>query len=231
MKKNYIRVASPFLLCFLMAAHLFADDSQIGTIKKAILEFAQQRYPASKLSAEIIAIPDKKFFTETIQVSCRKNGDIAGRTFFTIHFKKPDGLWDTMQVCAVIRRYESVIVLTNDMQKDQIITQRDIAQEIREAIWSQNDMPVLLQEAIGRKAARRLSKGRILTSSMVVALNDIATGQPVSLHVYSKNIQMTLPAVACQPGVAGDQIKVRITSTNAYVQAIVQDKDNVIAQY
>ena len=198
-------------------------------MKNAIERYAQERYQNSIVRVEVISVPqDLDIRDEKLFVSSRKTGDITGKTFFSVNYTDANNNVRSLQVCAIVRRYERVPVLTRDVDRFCELQQEDIKLELREALWSERDAPVAMDWAIGKRTKRGLAKGRMLTQSMLEEAPVVCRGQKVNMHVYAKNLSLSLEAVACQNGSIGDEIRVRLPSNGHYFKAIIKDEKNVI---
>jgi flagella basal body P-ring formation protein FlgA len=228
----------PFLLlvfAFLCVYHCVAfsqstpSRNSSALIKNAIERYAQEKYKNSIVRVEVIFAPqDLDIRDEKLFVSTRKTGDITGKTFFSINYTDANNNVRSQQVCAIVRRYERVPVLTRDVDRFYKLQQEDIKLELREALWSERDAPVTMDWAIGKRTKRELMKGRMLTRSMLEEAPAVCRGQKVNMHVYAKNLSLSLEAVACQNGSIGDEIRVRLPSNGHYFKAIIKDEKNVI---
>ena len=127
-----------------------------------------------------------------------------------------------------MRCYNRVLVLLKNVEKDQIISSEHLILSRREVTWSNHENPATLPYAVGKRAKRRLLKGRVLTSSMLETIPVVERGHQLRVHVYSKNLSLILPGIACESGGNGDIIKIRNPQSGSYFKAVIQDSKNAI---
>lgn len=236
--KRIIFLSILVLLLHTLASFAAVNDNSVrvlaqatrAALESAIQQYVQSRYVDSQIRVELLFLPDQlpHIRDGAMRVSCRKRGDLVGRTLFTVSYQNADGTWHSLQVWAAIRRYQSVLVLTRSIPKHHVITPEDIKVELREAIWPRNETPAARTDVIGKRSKRRLSRGRILTLAMIESVPLIERGQRLNMHVVMKNLSIIIPTIAYESGGKGDMIKVKNPKTKKFYRAQIIDAENVL---
>jgi flagella basal body P-ring formation protein FlgA len=73
-----------------------------------------------------------------------------------------------------------------------------------------------------------LVKGRVLFESMLENVPVLERGALATLIVYSKNMSISMPVVACESAGIGQKIKVKNETTDKYYRAIVKNNATVL---
>ncbi|NOY60352.1 MAG: flagellar basal body P-ring formation protein FlgA [Calditrichaeota bacterium] len=210
------------------------SQQQVALIKMALHQFVKDRAKdEGKIEIALVSVPENfpPGVKPPITVSCRRRGEILGRTVFMISLTKGNGLQSSFPVVANVRRFHKVFVLNSNVSRRHILTEKDIRPETLEVTWSRSEKPADNSFIIGKRAKRRLEKGRMITRSMLEDVPVVERGEPTNMQIRSKNLNITMPVVACQDGIIGEEIKVRNKSNGAYYIAQVQDAQTVIFKY
>ncbi|NIA29231.1 MAG: flagellar basal body P-ring formation protein FlgA [Actinobacteria bacterium] len=230
---------SVFVLAVDSFAKISSEKGHYSQKEVAIVEMALHRFVKDRAKDEggieiaLISVPENfpPGIKPPITVSCRRRGEILGRTVFMISLTKANGLQSSFPVVANVRRFHKVFVLNSNVSRRHILTEKDIRPETLEVTWSRNEKPADNSFIIGKRAKRRLEKGRMITRSMLEDVPVVERGEPTNMQIHSKNLNITMPVVACQDGIIGEEIKVRNKSNGAYYIAQVQDAQTVIFKY
>jgi len=207
---------------------------QVAVIKMALHQFVKDRATdEGKIEIDLVSFPENfpPSVKPPITVSCRRRGEILGRTVFMISLTKGNGLQSSFPVVANVRRFCKVFVLNSDVSRHHILSGKDVHSEIRQVMWARSEKPADNSFIIGKRTKRRLEKGRMITRSMLEDVPVVERGEPTNMQILSKNLSITMPVVACQDGIVGEEIKVRNKSNGAYYIARVQDAQTVIFKY
>ncbi len=209
----------------------FDREQQIGLLKSKIQQFIQNNNaPDDSLQIELNSVP-KNLFTvldPAITVSCRKQGLINGKTVFKIYYQKQKGFRDFYQIVATVKRFSRVFVLVRSIDRNHIIQENDLTSVVNEVNWPDTEIPVNLSTAIGKRAKRRIQKGRVLTQSMLEVVPLVERGKSLEMDVNSKNLLITLPVISHGNGQKGDIIKVRNVTNGVFYMAEIKNEKTVI---
>jgi flagella basal body P-ring formation protein FlgA len=200
----------------------------------AICQYVQDRgADKEQVEIEVSSVPKTAvgLMHAPLKVSCKRKGNISGQNIFTIAYQSDDGLWNSVQVLAVVRHFCQVVVLNIDKNRSDLILESDLRMERREVTWPGSEVPVSISEAIGKQAKRMLAKDRVLMRSMLEEIPMIKRGSPVSIEVHAKNLSITFPAVACEDGLLGERIRVKNKASGTYYRAEVKDARTVVYKY
>ncbi len=210
------------------------SQQQFATVKMALHQFVKDRATDDgKIEIDLVSVPENfpSSVNPPISIKCGIRGEIIGRTLFTISVKKENGLWSSFPVVAQVRHFRKVFVLNADVSRHHILTEKDIRPESLQVAWANSEKPADKSFIIGKRAKRRLEKGRMIAQSMLEDVPVVERGEPTNMRILSKNLVITLPVVACQDGAIGEEIKVRNKSNGAYYIASVEDAQTVIFKY
>jgi len=225
-----------FLFCFLFF-NLYAGDQennrekQIVVIKAKILQFILNNSKLNdRIRIELNSLPKNLpvSLDSSISVSCRKQGQINGKTIFTIYYEKEKGLRDSFQIVATIKRYSRVSVLTKTVNRNHVIQDDDLISIIHEVNWPDTETPVSTEDAVGKRVKRRIQKDRVLTNSMLEEVPLIERGKSLYMDVNLKNLSITIPVISHGQGIKGDIIKVRNVTNGVFYLAEILNKNTVI---
>ena len=223
------------ILLFLIINPLIVIASEgnpsLAMVTKTIEHFVKNRAQTNdQVNISIVSntnlIP--KNLPTLLSVSCHKTGPIYGRTIFFIKYKNMGRQWKTFQIVAEVERFDDVLILKENVDRNQIITEDLVTTGLRSVNWAKREKAVSMNEALGKRTKRMLIKGRVLFESMLEKAPVVERGQLATLIVYSKNMSITMPVVACENAGIGQEIKVKNESTDKYYRAIVQDDGTVI---
>ena len=168
--------------------------------------------------------------TAPLQVSCLKRGSLVGRTIFKVSYKSLSGNWISFQISCNVKRFMNVLVASRRLDRGHIISGNELYQEKREVTNTTYDACSNLPSTIGRHTKRIVSAGSILTESMIEVIPVVQRGDNVTAFMQKKNLMISFPAKANQPGYIGDVITVRDMSNNTLVKAEVINHETVIVK-
>jgi len=206
-------------------------EKQIGLLKSKIQQFVLNGTATDdSIQIELNSVPNVLFtvMDASITVSSRKQGPINGKTIFKIYYQKEQDLKDYCQVVATVKRYSSVFVLNQSINRNHIIRESDLTFAVQEVNWPDTETPVGIKDAVGKRVKRRIQKGRVLTHTMLEAVPLIERGKSLNMDVNLKNVLITLPVISHGKGQKGDIIKVRNTTTGIYYLAEIKNNNTVI---
>lgn len=131
------------------------------------------------------------------------------------------------QVRFRITRFATVLVAVDRIRRNEMLTGENLALQ-RVDVTSLKEKPFDAIAAVaGLRATRTLRQGTILTGSSAELPPDIEAGATVSI-VYTDGLcRITTPGTALQPGLAGDYVKVKNSSSGKIIVARVVDQNAV----
>lgn len=234
---KYIFCVWLFLRIWFPADNLAAEGADfnriqhIGLLKSKIQQFIQNNSAQDDgIRIELNSVPKEllKVLDSSITVSCRKQGLINGKTVFKVYYQNEKGLRDFYQIVATVKRYSRVFILVRTIDRNHIIQEDDLTCVVNEVNWPDSEIPVNISTAIGKRVKRRVSKGRVLTQSMLEVIPLVERGKSLNMDVNSKNLLITLPVISHGKGHKGDIIKVRNVTNGVYYLAEIKNENTVI---
>jgi len=166
--------------------------------------------------------------------------DPAGLSLRPLTKKEPLGLFsvaarieqdgrtvESGQVRFRITRFATVLVAVDRIRRNEMLTGENLALQ-RVDVTSLKEKPfAAISAVVGLRSTRTLRQGTILTGSSAELPPDIEAGTAVSI-VYTDGLcRITAPGTALQPGLAGDYVKVKNTSSGKIIVARVVDQNAV----
>lgn len=131
------------------------------------------------------------------------------------------------QVRVRIAEYQTVLVTTGHIKRNDIITFDKYRKERRE-VTSLTDKPLISDEELaGKWAKRSINPGQILTSDMIEEIPLIMAGKQVSILFRNPGLQITTLGAAIESGYKGENIKVRNIQSGKTIKGTVLDSVTV----
>ena len=223
-----------FLLFILLAVQASADPNpSVPLVLKTIERFVASGTSAGEVvKATLVSnadlIPGQ--LSTSLNITSHKRGFIEGKTIFTIKYKTAQNQWNSFNVVADIERFANVLVLQENLSKDEVISLANVTTELRQVNWAKREKPANLVYIEGKQATRMVQKGRVLFESMFKSIPAVTRGQNATMIVYSKNMSITMPVIICQDASVGDEVKVKVKykTTDKYYTAQVKSADTVV---
>jgi flagella basal body P-ring formation protein FlgA len=119
-----------------------------------------------------------------------------------------------------------VVTAKSDIPRNKIITLSDCAMKKQDISSRGPDPLFLLSDVVGKKAARTITAGNILSDQMIIQNPDIMKGDNISLEISKGNVKISVSAIARENGCVGKKIWVENASTNKLVRVLVKDKNS-----
>ncbi len=150
-----------------------------------------------------------------------------GNCWVKVYFFKNNGIFQTANLSLQINLYQNVLVAKESIKQGQSLTP-DLFDVTRREVSSLTDPPIVsAQDLDGKSASRAIAAGRALTQSCLQKQEIVKRGDMVSIEYTSGNIKITASGQAKESGCQGEAIKVKNTSSNRIVSAVVQDDKTV----
>ncbi len=149
--------------------------------------------------------------------------DPLGLFTVAVNLSDTNGKSRSGQVRFYIHRYQEVLVLLARVRRSHEVSADKIELQ-RTEITTLKERPLVdLDQLVGKRAARNLRKGAILTSNCLEQIPDIESGREISIVITDGACRIVAGGVALQNGVAGDYIKVKNSSSGKILVARVVD--------
>jgi flagella basal body P-ring formation protein FlgA len=139
----------------------------------------------------------------SIRVTCQKN--------------KP---W-TVYTTAVINLYKEVLVLSQPINRGEVLNQKNIKFEKRNISTLHSGFLTDPQLIINKQATRNLRDGTVLNKSNFIEPRLIKRGEKVYIKASSPNLDISMAGVSMMDGIKGQNIRVKNITSQQIVQATV----------
>lgn len=135
---------------------------------------------------------------------------------------------------AVSGRYNAQVevpVLVSSMSKGDVIEEDDIKIQRVDKIRLRQQVITVSDKLIGKKLARTLATGAMVSIKDIVEKVTIEKGKAATLVYKLKNIELKTTAEALENGVDGQIIKFRNISSDKIINAMVVDSGSAVVNY
>ena len=138
-----------------------------------------------------------------------------------------DGRKRSGQVRFNIHRFQEVLIL-----KDKVKRSTELASEqvevTRVEVTTIKEQPLISADQLnGKRVARNLRKGAILTTNCLENIPDIESGNEISIVYASENCRIAASGVALQNGMTGEFIRVKNSASGKIIMAKIIDSKEV----
>jgi flagella basal body P-ring formation protein FlgA len=224
-------IAAKFILWICFSAACAADRIDGYEIKKQ----ARNVVSLDGIPLELVVSDKRTFFpcSDPLMYSPRLNNDWSA-----IEVKCPSEKWSTVlrnKQTATVEIYDNevegakntkIIVMKKNISKGVVLTAEHIE-------YSSNFVDGIagsfsdFEDVIGRKAKFSLARGAILKARQLAISYPIEKGKAVLLVADSKQVSISVNAIALEDGQIGDIIKVRNIVSGRTLHAIIKDEKKV----
>lgn len=152
----------------------------------------------------------------------------AGRT--SIGVRCNAGKKWSIFVSAVIKAYETVIVLSRPVQRGEIITRQHLAIEKRDVSRLRGDFVTQAEQVENKQAAHSAPAGAVLGSRSFVEPRLIKRGDKIIISSMRPTFNIRMNGVAMMDGTKGQVIRVKNESSGRIINAMVIEPGLVSAK-
>jgi flagella basal body P-ring formation protein FlgA len=132
---------------------------------------------------------------------------------------------------AIIKTYQMVAVLSQPIQRGEIITRQHLAIEKRDVSNLREDFVTQIEQAENKQATRQLNTGTILSLSNLVEPKLIKRGDKVVISTTKSDFSIRMSGVAMMDGTKGQLIKIKNQSSGRIINATVVEPGLVSVNY
>lgn len=132
---------------------------------------------------------------------------------------------------AIIKTYQRVVVLSQPIQRGEIITRQHLAIEKRDVTNLREDFVTQIEQAENKQATRQLNTGTILSLSNLVEPKLIKRGDKVVISTVKSDFSIRMSGVAMMDGTKGQLIKIKNQSSGRIINATVIEPGLVSVNY
>lgn len=132
---------------------------------------------------------------------------------------------------AIIKTYQMVVVLTQPIQRGEIITRQHLAIEKREVSNLREDFVTQPEQIENKQATRQLNPGTILSLKSLVEPKLIKRGDKVVISTTKPDFSIRMNGEAMMDGAKGQLIKVKNQNSGRIINATVIEPGLVSVDY
>lgn len=132
---------------------------------------------------------------------------------------------------AIIKTYQMVAVLSQPIQRGEIITRQHLAIEKREVSNLREDFVTQIEQVENKQATRQLNTGTILSLSNLVEPKLIKRGDKVVISSTKPDFSIRMSGVAMMDGTKGQLIKIKNQNSGRIINATVIEPGLVSVNY
>jgi len=122
---------------------------------------------------------------------------------------------------AIIKTYQMVVVLSQPIQRGDIITRQHLAIEKREVSNLREDFVTQPEQVENKQATRQLNSGTILSLRNLVEPTLIKRGDKVVISSTKPNFSIKMSGVAMMDGTKGQLIRIKNQNSGRLINATV----------
>ena len=122
---------------------------------------------------------------------------------------------------AIIKTYQMVVILSQPIQRGEIITRQHLAIEKREVSNLREDFVTQLEQVENKQITRQFNTGTILSLRNLVEPKLIKRGDKVVISTTKPNFSIKMSGVAMMDGAKGQLIKVKNQNSGRIINATV----------
>ncbi|MEY3807285.1 MAG: flagellar basal body P-ring formation protein FlgA [Pseudomonadota bacterium] len=154
----------------------------------------------------------------------------AGRVTIGVRCNDIEKKWSIF-TSAILKTYQIVVVLSQPIQRGEIITRAHLAMEKRETSNLRDDFVTQLEHVENKQATRQLKVGTILSLKNVVEPILIKRGDKVVISTKKSDFSIKMSGIAITDGIKNQLIKVKNQNSGRIINATVVEPGLVSVDY
>lgn len=132
---------------------------------------------------------------------------------------------------AIIKTYQMVVVLSQPIQRGEILTRQHLAIEKREVSNLREDFVTQPEQIENKQATRQLNTGTVLSLRNIVEPKLVKRGDKVVISTTKPDFSIRMSGVAMMDGTKGELIKVKNQNSGRVINATVIEPGLVSVDY
>jgi flagella basal body P-ring formation protein FlgA len=132
---------------------------------------------------------------------------------------------------AIIKIYQMVVVLSQPIQRGEIVTRQHLAIEKREVSNLREDFVTQIEQIENKQVTRQLGTGTILSLRNIVEPKLIKRGDKVVITTAKADLSIRMSGVAMMDGIKGQLISVKNQNSGRIINATVIEPGLVAVNY
>ncbi|MDO9267727.1 MAG: flagellar basal body P-ring formation chaperone FlgA [Methylobacter sp.] len=230
-KNTSLILALTFIL--FTAAHAEQSSQSHQSIAEAVKDYVEQNIHLSGEYEVTLTPLDSRLnlpqCVEPLDVFTTTALIKAGRT--TIGVRCNAGKKWSIFTSVIIKTYQMVVVLSQPIQRGEIITQQHLAIEKREVSKLREDFVTQLEQVENKQVTRQLNIGTILSLRNIVEPNLVKRGDKVVISTTKPDFSIRMSGIAMMDGTKGQLITVKNQNSGRIINATVIEPGLVAVKY
>ncbi len=129
----------------------------------------------------------------------------------------------TVLIAAVIKAYDTVLIVTKNLQRGELLTTNVIHLEKRDVSGLHGDYLTQFTDAENKQVTRNLTAGSVLSAKSFIEPKLIKRGDKVTISSEKSSFSVRMNGIAMTDGIKGQLIKVKNESSEKIINATVVD--------
>jgi flagellar basal body P-ring formation protein FlgA len=201
--------------------HFQSHDAIYALVKETVA-----RHITTSVEYEISVLPlDSQLklpeCTEALEAFTLSDSIKAGRTSIGVRCNA-EKKWSIF-TSAVIKVYETVMVLSRPVQRGDIITRQHLAIEKKDVSKRRGDFITQVDQVENKQAARQMSAGDILGLRSFIEPRLIKRGDKIIISTLQPAFSIRMDGVAMMDGAKGQRIRIKNEHSGRIINATVID--------
>jgi flagella basal body P-ring formation protein FlgA len=137
----------------------------------------------------------------------------------------------SISTSAIIKTYQMVAVLSQPLQRGEIITRQHLSIEKRDVSNLREDFVTQIEQAENKQVTRQLNSGTILSLNNLAEPKLIKRGDKVVISTTKSEFSIRMSGVAMMDGAKGQLIQVKNQNSGRIISATVVEPGLVAVNY
>ncbi len=233
MKKNILLILT-LAFIFFTTAHAEQGSQSHESITDAVKYYIDQHINKPPGEYEVSLVPlDSRLnlpeCAESLEIFTTTDVINAGRTTIGVRCNT-EKKWSIF-TSAIIKTYQMVVVLSQAIQRGEIITRQYLAIEKREVSNLREDFVTEITQVENKQVTRQLNTGTILSLRNFVAPRLIKRGDKVVISTTKADFSIRMSGLAMMDGTKGQLIRIKNQNSGRIINATVIEPGLVSVNY
>ena len=220
-------------LIFPCIAHAESGSQSLESIGEAVKGYiAQNINVAGEYEVSLIPLDERLNLpqcAEPLEVFATTDLIKAGRMTVGVRCNT-EKKWSIF-TSAIIKIYQQVVVLSQPIQRGEIVTRQHLTIEKREVSKLRDDFVTQIEQVENKQASRQLETGTIISLRNLVEPKLIKRGDNVIITTTKPDFSIRMSGVAMMDGTKGQLIRVKNQNSGRIINATVVEPGVVAVNY
>lgn len=192
------------------------------TIYTAVKEYIAQHIASTDYEAEITPLDSRLKLTpcpEPLEILNANDLIKPGRNSIGVRCNVT-GKW-SIYISAVIKTYQSVLVLTQPLQRGETLTRQHATLERKDVSSLRGDYVTRIEQIENKQALRPVAAGVILSMRNIAEPKLIKRGDKITISSVQSDFAIRMNGLAMTDGIKGQLIRIKNESSGRIISATV----------